>query len=170
MAVGVKARAELPVERLTVSAFEIPTDGPESDGTLEWDSTTLVVVEAEGAGTRGLGYTYAPAASGRLVEEKLVDIVSGRDALDVRAIWSAMNVALRNAGRRGVGSTAMAAVDMALWDLMARALDLPLFRLLGAAHDEVPIYGSGGFTSYSLERLREQLGGWVADGIPRVKM
>jgi L-alanine-DL-glutamate epimerase-like enolase superfamily enzyme len=158
------------VEAVAVAAFTIPTDEPESDGTFAWDSTTAVVVELEAGGQRGLGYTYGPKAVGALVEELLADVVCGRDALDVRATWLEMGAALRNAGRPGIGSMALAAVDIALWDLKARILELPLARLLDAAHDEVPVYGSGGFTSYSSERLAEQLGGWVAKGIPRVKM
>jgi L-alanine-DL-glutamate epimerase-like enolase superfamily enzyme len=163
-------QVDVPVERLIVSAYTVPTDEPESDGTLEWESTTIVIVEAEAGDEVGLGYTYAPTAAGLLAEEKLVDVVRGADAWDVRAAWLAMGRALRNAGRPGIGSMAIAAVDIALWDLKARLLDLPLVRLLGAAHEAVPVYGSGGFTSYSLERIREQLGGWVAEGIPRVKM
>jgi L-alanine-DL-glutamate epimerase-like enolase superfamily enzyme len=65
---------------------------------------------------------------------------------------------------------AIAAVDVALWDLKARLLGLPLCRLLGTVRDRVPIYGSGGFTSYDDERLQRQLSGWVEQGIPRVKM
>jgi L-alanine-DL-glutamate epimerase-like enolase superfamily enzyme len=158
------------VEGLAASAYTIPTEEPESDGTLEWDSTTIVVVEAEGGGERGLGYTYAPAAAGKLVEEMLAHIVTGHDAMDVRAAWLAMGSALRNAGRPGIGFMALSAVDVALWDLKARLLDVPLVRLLGAAHADVPVYGSGGFTSYPLERTRQQLGGWVANGIRAVKM
>jgi len=59
---------QAPVESLAVSAFTVPTDAPESDGTAEWDSTTIVVVEARAGGETGLGYTYAPAAAGKLVE------------------------------------------------------------------------------------------------------
>src|SRR5205823_10445739 len=69
-----------------------------------------------------------------------------------------------------IGSMALAAVDCALWDLKARLLELPLVDVLPRAHDSVPLYGSGGFCSYPLERLREQLGGWAADGFSRVKM
>jgi L-alanine-DL-glutamate epimerase-like enolase superfamily enzyme len=65
---------------------------------------------------------------------------------------------------------ALSAVDIALWDLRARLLDQPLVDVLGGVRDEAAVYGSGGFTSYSLERLAEQLAGWVALGIPRVKM
>ena len=161
---------QAPVESVEVSAFTVPTDEPESDGTAEWDSTTIVVVHAQAGGETGLGYTYAPAAAGKLVEEKLVDEVRGRDALAVGEAWEAMAVALRNAGRPGIGFCALSAVDLALWDLKARLLALPLVDLLGRAREEAPVYGSGGFTSYSLDRIREQLAGWVAQGIPRVKM
>jgi len=161
---------QAPVESLVVSAFTVPTDAAESDGTAEWDSTTIVVVEARAGGETGLGYTYAPAAAGKLVEEKLVELVRGRDALAVAEAWEAMAVALRNAGRPGIGFCALSAVDLALWDVKARLLGVPLVDLLGRARDEATVYGSGGFTSYSLERIREQLSGWVEQGIPRVKM
>jgi L-alanine-DL-glutamate epimerase-like enolase superfamily enzyme len=81
-----------------------------------------------------------------------------------------MGRALRNVGRPGLGSMAIAAVDIALWDLHARLLEAPLATVLGAVRREVPIYGSGGFTSYSPDRVAEQLGGWADAGIPRVKM
>ena len=158
------------VESVSVSAYTVPTDAPESDGTTEWDATTCVVVEVGTGGATGLGYTYAPAAAGKLIEEKLVEIVRGSDAFAIAETWEATGAALRNAGRPGIGFMAISAVDQALWDLKARLLELPLVDLLGRARDGVPIYGSGGFTSYSLDRIREQLGGWAEQGIPRVKM
>ena len=80
--------------------------------------------------------------------------------------------AVRNAGRHGVGGYALSAVDVALWDLKARLLDLPLHRLLGAVRDEVPVYGSGGFTTYDDQQLRDQLTGLgrTEQRIPRVKI
>jgi L-alanine-DL-glutamate epimerase-like enolase superfamily enzyme len=163
-------RTEAAVERLDVAAFTIPTDEPESDGTLEWDSTTIVVVEAHAGGETGLGYTYAPAAAATLVEEKLRDVVVGVDVLAPQAAALALGRALRNVGRPGLAFCALSAVDVALWDLKARLLGVALADLVGRAHDAVPVYGSGGFCSYSLERLSEQLGDWAAAGIPRVKM
>jgi L-alanine-DL-glutamate epimerase-like enolase superfamily enzyme len=162
--------AAAPVERLDVSAYTIPTDEPESDGTLEWDSTTIVVVEARAGGCTGLGYTYCDAAAAEVISSQLAGVVEGEDAMDVRAAWLRMGAQVRNAGRPGIGFCAVSAVDQALWDLKARLLEVPLVVLLGAAHDDVPIYGSGGFTSYSDERLCRQLGGWAEAGIPRVKM
>jgi L-alanine-DL-glutamate epimerase-like enolase superfamily enzyme len=160
----------VPVDAIDVSAYTVPTDGPESDGTAEWDSTTIVVVRAHGGGETGIGYTYGNIASATLVSSVLADVVAGRDAMAVGASWEAMGRACRNLGRPGVASMAIAAVDTALWDLKARILGLPLATLLDAVRDEVPVYGSGGFTSYTDTRLADQLGGWAAEGIPRVKM
>jgi len=165
-----RQHVDVAVTGLDVSAYTIPTDQPESDGTLEWHSTTIVVVEVHAGEETGLGYTYGDVSTGRFVESQLAEVVRGCDALAPPAAWLAMQQRIRNAGRPGVGAMAVSAVDVALWDLKARLLDLPLVTLLGAAHDAVPVYGSGGFCSYSLERLAEQLGGWVAEGIPRVKL
>ena len=164
------ASAEAAIESITVSAYEIPTDSPESDGTLEWQSTTLVLVEVAGGGERGLGFTYADRAAATLIEGKLAAVVRGADVLSPQAAWAAMQAAVRNLGRQALSAMAISAVDIALWDLKARLLGVALADLLGRFHAQVPVYGSGGFTSYSDERLAEQLGGWVAEGIPRVKM
>src|SRR5256714_8201737 len=147
---------------LQVDAVTIPTDGPESDGTLEWDSTTIVIVRVDD----GIGYTYCDRAAAELIRSQLADCIGE----DVRASWLAMNRAVRNAGRPGIASCAISAVDQALWDRKARQYGIPLVELLGPAHESVPIYGSGGFCSYSNERLQEQLGDWAAARIPRAKM
>src|SRR5690242_4498323 len=106
--------ASAPVEAVEVSAYTVPTDFPESDGTYAWDKTTLVLVEATAGGRRGLGYTYADVATGRLVDELLAGVVCGRDAFDVPGAWAAMAHAVRNLGRPGVCSMAIAAVDSCL--------------------------------------------------------
>ena len=160
----------VPVEHVRVSAYRIPTDFPEADGTFAWDSTTLVVVEATAGGVSGLGYTYADTATAKLIHDLLADIVVGHDALSVSSAWTAMIRAIRNLGRPGIVAMAISAVDAALWDLKARLLELPLVRLLGAVRPGVPVYGSGGFTTYSYTQVQEQLGRWVADGISRVKI
>ena len=163
-------RVDTPIEELSVAAYTIPTDAPEADGTFAWQATTIVVVHARAGGERGLGYTYAGPTTARLIDEHLADVVRDGDALAPQRAWWAMTRAVRNLGRPGVAAMAISAVDVALWDLKARLLGLPLAMLLGAVHEQVPIYGSGGFTSYSTERLQHQLAGWVQAGIPRVKM
>jgi L-alanine-DL-glutamate epimerase-like enolase superfamily enzyme len=163
-------RSELEISGIAVSAYTVPTDALESDGTLEWNATTLVLVEAAAGGATGIGYSYANRATATLIADTLAPVVKGRDALDVAACWQAMVVAIRNLGRPGISSMAIAAVDNALWDLKARLTGLPLVSLLGAVRDAIPIYGSGGFTSYAPERLAAQLGGWAREGIAMVKM
>ena len=161
------------VERLEVAAYTVPTDGPdgeEADGTLTWKSTTLVVVHAHAGGATGLGFTYAEAAAAQLVESKLAAVVVGKDPLARGALWREQMRELRNVGRPGLAAMALSAVDVALWDLAARMVGLPLFRLAGSFHDRAPIYGSGGFCNYPLDRLAAQVGGWVEQGIPRVKI
>lgn len=165
------ARAtDTPVRGLSVAAYTIPTDAPEADGTFAWEATTIVIVHVEAGGERGIGYTYADLATARLIEEHLAGVVRGAEALAPQRAWWAMTRAVRNLGRPGVAAMAISAVDVALWDLKARLLALPLATLLGAVHEQVPVYGSGGFTSYSIDRLQYQLADWVQAGIPRVKM
>jgi L-alanine-DL-glutamate epimerase-like enolase superfamily enzyme len=159
------------VEQVTASAYTIPTDSPEADGTLAWDATTLVLVEVSAAGHTGTGWTYAPAAVARVVREQLAPTLGGRDAMAPAGAWNAMTVALRNAGRPGLGAMALSALDIALWDLAGRLADLPLPTMWGHHNGcEVPVYGSGGFTTYDTERTRAQLTGWAELGLPRVKI
>jgi L-alanine-DL-glutamate epimerase-like enolase superfamily enzyme len=164
------ASVAIPIESVEASAYTIPTGAPESDGTLAWDSTTLVLVSVRAGGQVGTGYTYAGTPVVTVVRSKLADALSGEDALQPPARWAQMQRAVRNLGKPGLAAEAISAVDIALWDVRARLLDEPLVIALGAVHDATPIYGSGGFTSYDNDTLREQLGGWVEAGIPRVKM
>lgn len=161
------------VQDVRVHAFRVATDGPggvEEDGTLRWDSTTMILVEADAGGRTGIGYTYGDVSVAAFVESMLAPAVLGGDALAPPAAWRRMFAGIRNAGRPGAGAMAVSAVDIALWDLRARLLGLPLFQALPSLHDRVPVYGSGGFTNYPLDRLTSQLAGWVEQGVPRVKL
>jgi len=160
----------LPLESVRARAYTIPTEFPESDGTLEWRSTTIVVVEASAGGLTGLGYTYADEAAALLADSKLAHALAGVNAWAIPGAHAAMQAAVRNLGLQGQCAAAISAVDMALWDLKARLLGVPLARLLGAARESVPVYGSGGFTSFTIAQLERQLAGWVDEGLTRVKM
>lgn len=161
---------EAPVDRLEVSVWEVPTDEPESDGTLAWDSTTIVVVEARVEDAAGIGWTYTDASAASLIQKTLAPLIEGRNAHSPEAIWRTMLHRLRNIGTPGIAAMAVSAVDMAIWDVKARLLDVPLAGLLGQQRSTVPVYGSGGFTSYDAHRLRSQLAGWVEAGMAWVKM
>jgi L-alanine-DL-glutamate epimerase-like enolase superfamily enzyme len=158
------------IAKVDVASYTIPTDAPESDGTFTWDRTTLVVVHATAGGTTGIGYTYADKSAAGVIASTLTRVVSGRSAMDVEGCYVAMMQAVRNAGRQGIAASAISAVDIALWDLKARLLDVPLVSLIGGVREGIRVYGSGGFTSYSADQLQRQLGGWAASGITAVKM
>jgi L-alanine-DL-glutamate epimerase-like enolase superfamily enzyme len=158
------------IEDVSARAITIPTDAPEADGTLSWDATTVVVVQARAEGCLGTGYSYAAAAAAEVVREMLAEAVCGSDALSPPGAWEQAKEAVRNIGYPGVAAGAVSALDVALWDLKARLLALPLSTLLGRVRDGIRAYGSGGFTSYDDERLREQLGGWAGQGLTAVKM
>ena len=162
--------SSVPIQRIEVSAYTVPTEMPESDGTLEWKSTTMVVVQASAGNRKGLGYTYADTATAELIRQLLAKIVEGRDAMATSANWNLMVRAIRNLGRPGIAAMAVSAIDVALWDLKAQLLDLPLATLLGPVRDAAPVYASGGFTSYSDGQLIKQLRGWAEQGFGRIKM
>ncbi|MFC0597386.1 enolase C-terminal domain-like protein [Streptomyces palmae] len=165
------AYAEPPADAVEAAAYTVPTDGPEGDGTLTWDTTTLVVATVRSGEVTGLGYTYGAPATAQVIREHLAGVIAGRCVWDVPALHEAMSRSVRNDGRPGLVAGALSAVDIALWDLKARLLGLPLVRLLGACRDRVPVYGSGGFTTYDDQRQDRQLRGWVEEqGIPRVKI
>ncbi len=158
------------IEKVGVSAYEIPTDAPESDGTLEWSSTTMVLVTLKAGSETGIGYTYGDVAVARFIESKLGSIVEGGDPFDIPKLRRDMEVKLRNNGRPGIAAMAVAAIDNALWDLKGKLLGVPVADLLGRARDEIPVYGSGGFTSYDDRKLEQQLGHWAQQGCRWVKM
>jgi L-alanine-DL-glutamate epimerase-like enolase superfamily enzyme len=164
-------RADGAIEGLDVSAYRVPTEGgPESDGTARWDSTTLVLVEIHAAGQTGMGYTFADEATASVIHRELRGVLEGADALETGRRFADLQAAIRNMGRDGIASMAISAVDIALWDLRGKVLEAPVYALIGAARPAAPIYGSGGFTSYPVERLRAQLQSWADAGISRVKM
>lgn len=158
------------IERVEVEAWTVPTDAPEADGTLGWDSTTVVLVRVAAGGRSGLGWTYADVSAAEVVRAALAGVVTGLDALDVPSANEAMVRAVRNMGRPGVAATALSAVDIALWDLKARLLDVSLAALLGRCRESVPAYGSGGFTTWDDERLAREVHRWTDAGMSAVKI
>jgi L-alanine-DL-glutamate epimerase-like enolase superfamily enzyme len=158
------------IERIEVSAFTVPTKTPESDGTLAWNSTTMVVVRISANGMEGLGYSYADVATAHLIANTLAPKIKGTDPLAIGAAWQNMVAAIRNLGRPGISSMAIAAVDNALWDLKGKLSGVSVAALLGLVRTGVMAYGSGGFTSYTNEELVNQMSGWASEGLTAVKM
>ena len=161
----------IPIKKINVSAYTIPTETPvESDGTIEWHSTTLVLAEISAGNKTGIGYTYADKSAATLILSVLINEVVGMNALDIPAISNKMIRAIRNNGNTGIAMMAVSAVDNALWDLKAKLLELPLCLLLGQARNKMKIYGSGGFTSYNKNKLQQQLSIWAEEGFENIKI
>lgn len=161
----------IPIKKINVSAYTIPTETPvESDGTIEWHSTTLVLAEISAGNKTGIGYTYADKFAATLILSVLINEVVGMNALDIPAISNKMIRAIRNNGNTGIAMMAVSAVDNALWDLKAKLLELPLCLLLGQARNKMKIYGSGGFTSYNKNKLQQQLSIWAEEGFENIKI
>ena len=158
------------IKKVQVSAYKIPTDAPEADGTFRWNSTTLILVQIEAGGQTGIGYSYATEATATLIHTALIDLVVRQNAMDIPAINISLMRHIRNNGVCGISMMAVSAIDNALWDLKAKLLHMPLCLLLGKVRDEMLIYGSGGFTSYTKQQLQKQLGDWANEGIRYVKM
>jgi L-alanine-DL-glutamate epimerase-like enolase superfamily enzyme len=159
------------IEAVEASAYEVPTaTDMESDGTLEWSSTTVVVAQVHAHGRSGLGYTYCHPAAAGVIESKLSEVLRGADALMPERCWAQMQVQARQLGHAGIAAMAISAVDIALWDLKAKLLDVCLADALPRFHDGVPIYGSGGFCNYSDDQLREQVSEWANAGLRSMKI
>ena len=158
------------IDAVRARARTVPTAVPEADGTLAWDDTTMVTVEVRADGETGTGWTWAPAAAARVVDDLLTPVVVHRSPLAPADAQAAMVHAVRNAGRPGLVGMAISAVDIAIWDLGAHLLGIPLTTWFGASPRPVPVYGSGGFTTYDDDRLTTELEGWLARGLSSVKI
>lgn len=173
MSISTQREAGARIDKVEVSAYEVPTETEqESDGTLVWSSTTMVVVELRCGEHTGLGYTYCHPSAGQVIESKLASILSDADPLMPGKAWAQMQMQVRQMGHAGIAAMAISAVDVALWDLKAKLLGACLADVLPRYRESVPIYGSGGFCDYSSEQLREQVQGWdwVDDGFHSVKI
>lgn len=160
----------IPIKKLDVSAYKIPTDAPEADGTIQWNSTTLVLVEIEAANKKGIGYSYADESAAILIERTLKELVLHKNGLDIQGINSFLTQQIRNSGTCGITMMAISSIDNALWDLKAKIFDVPLCKLIGQVKESMLIYGSGGFTSYNKKQLQQQFSNWQEQGIQYMKM
>ncbi|HZY60920.1 MAG TPA: enolase C-terminal domain-like protein [Edaphobacter sp.] len=158
------------IRSVNFSAFTVPTDAPEADGTFAWNSTTLVLVEISAANEAGVGYTYGNGAVASFGHHLAQTCVLNQSPFDIPMLHASMLRAVRNDGSRGIAAMAISALDIALWDLKARLLETSVTQLLGRAQASIPVYGSGGFTSYTNAQLTKQFSGWAAQGIGMMKM
>jgi L-alanine-DL-glutamate epimerase-like enolase superfamily enzyme len=162
------------IERLEIAQYRLPLEamGDAGHGTI--DGEDLITVELHADGLVGHGYTYTIGRGGRAVravlEHDLAPLLVGRDAADIQGLWDLMWQRLLFVGRGGVTAFAMAAVDVALWDLRGLREERPLYALIGAEARDLPAYGSGVDLPKSLDDLLAQTEGFMERGFPGVKV
>lgn len=161
------------VEELRLSRLAMPLEEPIRSGIHAIDSIHLFVAEASAGRSTGLGYAFSfrpnEIAAVGAIGADLAAVVKA-EPRGVRAHWQAMWDHLNFIGHEGAGVMAMAAIDTALWDLLAREAGLPLYRLLGAAEPGVEVYGAGGWLSWPVERVIEEARSFAAAGYGAYKM
>lgn len=162
------------IERIETAYHRLPLEamGDAGHGALDSEELITLVVHAEGL--EGHGYAYTIGRGGRavqaLLDEDLAPLLVGRDATDIDGLWHLMWQRLLYVGRGGLTAFAIAAVDIALWDLRGVQQGRPLYALLGAEPRALPAYGSGVDLPKSLPDLLRQTEGFMARGLPAVKV
>lgn len=130
----------------------------------------FVHIKTDDSKVEGLGIGTGLRAIQAVVEDNLTDLLIGQDPFNTEKLWNDMFWHVRGFGRKGIAFQAISAIDIGLWDLKAKALGLPLYRLLGPYRDSVPVYGSGGWTNFSQTELIKEQMAYVDRGFPRIKM
>jgi len=161
------------ISKIQVHLVSAPVTGGFSDATRQVEKVGFAVVRVTtDQGLEGLGITYHEVggeATKALIERNMTPRLIGRDPFETEVIWADMTSYLRGVGRKGLMFCALSAIDIALWDLKGKITGLPLYRLLGGTERRVPVYASGGWTSYSDEQLVEEITGMVRQGYRMVK-
>jgi len=162
--------ATITIDNVRVAAYEVPTDRPESDGTLKWKATTCVICEVTAGKVTGLGYTYSDASIARLINSKLASLVIGKDAFATAALHQVLKHELRNLGDVGLGAMAVSALDVALWDALAIASGQKLAAMLGGEAKPVRAYNSSGLGLMGPQATAEEALKLLEGGFSGVKL
>ncbi|MDR2392026.1 MAG: mandelate racemase/muconate lactonizing enzyme family protein [Planctomycetota bacterium] len=145
-----------------------------ADSTRNVGTVGFVVVEIKtDAGRSGVGVTYHEVggeAVRQLIKLDFAHRLIGRSPLETEALYEETFHYIRGVGRKGLAFCAYSAVDIALWDLKGQMLGLPLYRLLGGVKNVLPVYASGGWTSYSRDELVAEAENMVRRGYGKIKI
>lgn len=162
------------IDRIETAYYRLPLEPLGDAGHGPIDSEELITVKLRAEGLEGHGYSYTIGRGGRavraLIDHDLAPLIEGRDADDIETLWKLMWQRLLYVGRGGLAAFAIAAVDIALWDLHGLREQKPLYALFGAAPRDIPAYGSGVDLPKPLDDLLRQVEGFLARGFPGVKV
>ena len=162
------------IERIETAHYRLPLEAMGDAGHGAIDSEEIITVKLHAGGLTGHGYGYTIGRGGRavqaLIEYDLAPLLMGEDASDIQRLWNLMWQRVLYVGRGGLASFAIAAMDVALWDLRGLRERKPLYKLLGAEARAIPAYGSGVDLPKSLPDLLKQVESFLARGLPGVKV
>lgn len=164
------------IQSVKVEYYEVPLEETLSDA-KHGDHTHFELIVCRVAcsdGLEGVGYTYTGGKGGRaiysLLEDELKPILIGQDASSVEALWESMALHLHYVGRGGILSFAISAVDIALWDIRCKRLQLPLWRAAGGVNNKTRCYAGGIDLNFSEDRLLQNVAGYLSNGFEAVKI
>jgi L-alanine-DL-glutamate epimerase-like enolase superfamily enzyme len=162
------------IERIETTYYRLPLEAVGDAGHGVLTSEELITVKLHAEGLVGHGYSYTIGRGGRavqaLIDHDIAPLLVGQDATDIDGLWHLLWQRLLYVGRGGLVAFAVAAVDIALWDLRGLREQKPLYALLGAEARAIPAYGSGVDLPKSLPDLLKQSEGFMARGFPGVKV
>jgi L-alanine-DL-glutamate epimerase-like enolase superfamily enzyme len=155
--------------------LSVPLDPPLADSTHVLNHIQWILVDVHtDQGLVGnafmLTFDYGPALLRGIVDTELKPVVVGRDPGDIAGIWQACYRQCEYIGQSGVAAWGIAAIDIALWDLLGKRAQLPVCQLLGGRAERIPVYGSGGWLSWSTVQLVGEVCAQVKRGFTMVKM
>jgi L-alanine-DL-glutamate epimerase-like enolase superfamily enzyme len=151
---------------------EVPAGIADSTRKVETLGFAIVRVTTD-QGLEGIGVTYHEVggeATRELIRRNMAPRLIGRDPLETEVLWQEFFHYLRGVGRKGLSFCALSAIDIALWDLKGKIAGLPVYRLLGGTRSRMPVYASGGWTSYDDDQLVAEMKSMVARGYAIIKM
>jgi len=161
------------ISKVEVHLVSAPVKAGFSDATRKVETVGYTVVRiTTDQGLEGFGITYHEVggeATKCLILKNMAPKLIGRSPLETEVIWQEFFHYLRGVGRKGLMFCALSAVDIALWDLKGKIVNLPLYKLLGGNKTKVPVYCSGGWTSYSDEELVDEMESMVGQGYSMIK-
>ncbi len=161
------------IRDVKVHLVSMEVKGKFADSTRKVETIGYTIVRVTtNEGIEGFGVTYHEVggeATRMLIEKNIAPRIIGKDPFETEVIWADMFQYLRGVGRKGLMFCALSAVDIALWDLKGKILDIPLYRLWGGNQKKVPVYGSGGWTSYTDDELVAEMKDIVSRGYKMIK-
>ncbi|MFJ9884728.1 mandelate racemase/muconate lactonizing enzyme family protein [Streptomyces sp. NPDC091287] len=164
------------INAVRADLYRVPLQSALTDSThgvmTDFELVTVRVRDADGV--EGLGYTYTVnhggAAVHTMVERYLAPVLENEEADATEACWQKMWWTLHYGGRGGHATSAISAVDIALWDLKGKRAGMPLWRLFGGYDPAVPVYAGGIDLQLPLSQLLEQADGFQEQGFRAIKM